>query len=277
MKIQNGQTVLLTGASGGLGVFMARAFVGLGPSLALVAYPGTGLGMLRQEVEQLGVQARSWELDLRDRMQRHHLLHEVRKEFGKVDILINNAGIECTSAYHDLTEESIYAMNSVNLEAPMILSRLVLPEMLERKQGHIVNVSSLAGKSGPAFQEPYAAAKAALVAFTFSLRATYRKSGVSASVIVPGFVEAGMYTKLKVKAGCSAPALLRTSSPEIVGRTVLRAIQRDLGEVFVNPTPIRPLLAFATLFPRIGEWVSNRLGTDEFFRRVVEAEKRSRV
>jgi NAD(P)-dependent dehydrogenase (short-subunit alcohol dehydrogenase family) len=277
MKIQAGQTVLLTGASGGLGVFIARAFARLGPRLALVAYPGSGLGTLRQEVEQLGAQARSWELDLRDPLQRHQLLREARREFGQIDILVNNAGVECMSAYHDLSEESICAMLAVNLEAPMILSRLVLPEMLERKQGHIVNISSLAGKSGPAFQEPYAAAKAALVAFSFSLRATYRRAGVSASVIVPGFVEAGMYAKLKKTAGCSAPALLCTSSPQIVGRAVLRAIDRDLAEVFVNPTPIRPLLAFATLFPRIGEWVSNRIGTDEFFRRVVEAQNRSRV
>lgn len=276
-KIQAGQTVLLTGASGGLGVFMARAFAGLGVRLGLVAYPGEGLRRLRQEVEQLGVQASSWELDLRDPAQRRQSVQEMRKEFGRIDILVNNAGVECLSAYHELSEESIGAMLAVNLEAPMILSRLVLPEMLEQKQGHIVNISSLAGKAGPAFQEPYAAAKAALVGFTFSLRATYRPAGVSASVIVPGFVEAGMYTHLKERAGCSAPALLGTSSPETVARTVLYAIERDLAEVFVNPTPVRPLLAFATLFPRIGEWIANRIGTDEFYRRVVEAEKRRRA
>ncbi len=159
----------------------------------------------------------------------------------------------------------------------MILSRLVLPEMLERKRGHIVNISSLAGKSGPAYQEPYAATKAALVAFTSSLRATYRNTGVSASVIIPGFVEAGIYANLKAKAGCSAPALMGTSKPETVARAVIRAIERDRPEIIVNPLPIRPLLAFIALFPRAGEWMSNRTGANEFFRKVVEAQKRGRT
>jgi len=148
--------------------------------------------------------------------------------------------------------------------------------MLERKRGHIVNISSLAGKSGPAFQEPYAATKAGLIAFTSSLRATYRGSGVSASVIVPGFVETGIYTKLKTKSGCSAPAFLGTSPPEAIPRAVIRAIQKDLPEIIVNPLPVRPLLAFTSLFPSLGEWVIDKIGTNDFFRRVVEAQKRAR-
>jgi short-subunit dehydrogenase len=169
-------------------------------------------------------------------------------------------------------------MLGVNLEAPMILSRLVLPEMLSRGQGHIVNMSSLAGKSGPAFQEPYAATKAALVGFTTSFRATYRGTGVSASVIVPSFVEAtGIYARLKAKSGCSAPALLTGCSAEQVARAVLRAIRDDVPEIIVNRYPIRPVLALAALSPAIGDWIVARLGVHDFFRRVIEAEKRNRA
>ena len=274
MTIQPGQTVLLTGASGGLGVYMARALADKGLKLALLAYPGTGLDDLQKEVERRGVKAVSFAIDLRDPMQRSQVLHEVEKKFGAVDILVNNAGIEHTAAYHELPEDHLREIISVNFEAPMYLARQFLPGMLERKRGHIVNISSLAGRSGPAYQEPYAATKAALVAFTSSLRASYRGTGVSASVITPGFVEAGIYAHLKADTGCSAPALLGTSPPEKVARAVLRAIERDLPEIIVNPYPVRPMLAFNALFPSVGEWVTNQIGTNDFFRRVVEAQKR---
>jgi short-subunit dehydrogenase len=265
--------VLLTGASGGLGVFIAHAFVDLKVKQALVAHPGVNLEELRKAIEGRGGEAMVINSDLRDAAQRKQLVQEVRKHFGSVDILINNAGVEFTSAYHDLSEENIGEVLNVNLEAPMILSRLILPEMLERKRGHIVNISSLAGKTGPAFQEPYAATKAGLIAFTSSLRASYRQRGVSASVIVPGFVEAGIYAKLKAKSGCSAPALLGTSPPEKIPRAVLRAIRNDLPEVIVNPLPVRPLLAFASLFPSLGEWMTDKTGTNDFFRRVAGVQK----
>jgi short-subunit dehydrogenase len=274
MKIQPGNTVLLTGASGGLGAFMALAFANCKTKLALTSYPGSNLEELREAVEQCGGQAIAITSDLRDADQRRQLLQDIRRQLGPIDILVNNAGVELTSAYHELSEENICGMLEVNLEAPMILSRLVLPEMLERKRGHIVNISSLAGKSGPAFQEPYAATKAGLIAFTSSLRATYRGSGVSASVIVPGFVEAGIYAKLKAKSGCSAPAIMGTSPPEAIPHAVIRAIQNDLPEVIVNPMPVRPLLALTSLFPSFGEWVVNKIGTNDFFRKVVEAQKR---
>ena len=273
MKIRAGQTILLTGASGGLGVFMTRAFFNSGVNLGLVAYPGTGLDELRQEAEQHRTRAIAIASDLRLSAQRRLVLERLRQEFGEVDVLINNAGVEVTAPYHELPEESVEDAIRVNLEAAMVLTKLVLPGMLKRGSGHIVNISSLAGKAGPAYQEPYAATKAALIAFTSSLRATYRKTGVSASVIVPGFVEAGIYAKLKERAGCAAPALLGTSPPSKVVRALFRAIESDLPEVIVNPIPVRPLLAFTALFPRLGEWVSSHTGANEFFRKVVNAGK----
>ena len=273
MRIQSGQTVLLTGASGGLGMFMARALAKKGTSLALAAFPGAALEEVRAESEKLGVKARVYALDLRDPAQRSQLIAEVRKEFGPIDILVNNAGVEFTAAYDDLTVENITETIAVNLEAPMVLSRLVLPEMLSRKQGHIVNISSLAGKSGPAFQEPYAATKAGLVAFTSSLRHTYRGTGVSASAIVPGFVEAGIYADLKKRSGMAAPALLGTSPPEKVAQAMIKAIEKNLPEIIINPLPVRPLLGLIALFPQVGEWAADKTGANDFFRKVVEKQK----
>lgn len=276
MKIQKDDVVLLTGASGGLGRFIAHALVEYRVRQVLVAHPGISLEELEQALKQRGGEAIIITSDLRDATQRQQLIEKTRNRMGSIDLLINNAGVEHASVYHELSEEKIYETLRVNLEAPMILSRLVLPQMLERRRGHIVNISSLAGKSGPAFEEPYAATKAGLINFTTSLRATYRGSGVSASVIVPGFVEAGIYAKLKAKSGCSAPRLIGTSPPEAIPKAVLRAIQNDLPEVIVNPLPIRPLQAFISLFPSWGEWVVNKIGTNGFFRQVVQAQKEAK-
>lgn len=277
MRIESGQTVLLTGASGGLGMFMARAFARTRVNLALTAFPGADLEKVQKESEQLGVKATVLPLDLREPADREQLIADVRKQFGPIDILVNNAGVEFTSAYDDLTIANIRDVIAVNLEAPMVLSRLVLPEMLSRRRGHIVNISSLAGKSGPAFQEPYAATKAGLIAFTSSLRATYRGTGVSASAVVPGFVEAGIYADLKARSGMAAPALLGTSPPEKVAQAVLKVIEQDLPEIIVNSLPVRPLLAFIALFPKAGEWAADKTGASDFFRKVVEKQKAGKV
>lgn len=267
---------MLTGASGGLGTYMAQAFAGRKVKLALVAHPGIDLEGLRKSFADSGAQALAITSDLRDPAQRREMLATVRSQLGPIEILVNNAGVEFNSAYHDLSEEQILEVLSVNLEAPMILSRLVLPEMLARRQGHIVNMSSLAGKSGPAFQEPYAATKAGLVALTQSLRATYRGTGVSASVIVPAFVEAGIYARLKAKSGCAAPWLLTGCSAEKVAQAVLRSIEGDVPEIIVNRYPIRPVLAVSAMSPRLGDWINARIGVNNFFRRAAEAEKRNR-
>jgi NAD(P)-dependent dehydrogenase (short-subunit alcohol dehydrogenase family) len=269
-----GRNALLTGASGGLGNYIALALANAGVNLSLVAFPGAGLEELRDKVKALGVRAAAFPLDLRTDDGIAAALAETRREFKTIDILINNAGIEFTSAYHDLPPETIEDILSVNLHAPMLLTRGVLPEMLQRRSGHIVNISSLAGKAGPGYQEPYAATKAGLIGFTFSLRATYRGSGVSASVISPGFVEAGIYARLKERTGQAAPALLGTSPPEPVGKAVVRAIQKDLPDVIINPYPVRPLFALTALLPSLGEWMTTSLGVHRFFGRIAEAQKR---
>lgn len=273
MNLSGGNTVLLTGASGGLGRVMAEAFARKGARLALVAHPGAELEPVCQSLARDGAFARAYVADLRDAKQRQDVLQGVRRDFGPVDVLVNNAGVEYTSLYHELTEGQIAEVLAVNLAAPMFLTWHLLPEMLERRRGHIVNISSLAGKAGPACQEPYAATKAALVAFTASLRATYRGTGVSASVIVPGFVEAGIYARLKASSGCSAPALLAGCRPEAVAKALIKAIEADLPEVIVNRYPVRPLLALYALSPSLGNWLTSRLGVHGFFRKVIEARK----
>ncbi len=276
MKISSGQIVLLTGASGGLGTYMARAFAARGTNLMLVAYPGIGLEDLRRDVEKMGVKAVCLAADLREPEQRSLVVERTLKEFGRIDILVNNAGVEYTSVYGDLPVQTVEDILNVNLRAPMVLTHMVLPDMLKRKSGFILNMSSLAGKSPPAYQEPYGASKAGLIAFTSAFRATYRGSGVSASVICPGFVEAGIYTRLKETTGYSAPPLLGTSQPEKVVRAVMRAIEKDYPEIIISKYPFRPLLAFIALFPAAGEWLLRQTGAHAFFGRVAAAQAKNK-
>jgi short-subunit dehydrogenase len=276
MKISSGQTVLLTGASGGLGTLLARALAAKGVNLMLVAYPGIGLEDLKREVEKSGIRAQALVGDVRDPDQRKLIVSKTIQEFGKIDILINNAGIEFTCPYHELPEKSVLDVMEVNLIAPMILTHMVLPEMLKHKSGFIMNISSLAGKCGPAFQEPYSASKAGLINFTTSFRASYKGSGVSASVICPGFVETGIYARLKQSTGCAAPALLGTVRPEPVVRAIIRAIECDKPEVIVCKYPFRPLLAVIALFPSLGEAIIRSTGAHAFFARIVAAQAKEK-
>lgn len=277
MKDLRGRTAILTGASKGIGVYVARALAKEGANLVLAARSASALEAVREEVERLGVRAVAIPTDVGDRSALESLVERSGSEFGAIDILVNNAGIELTLAYHKLTPEEIEEMVRVNLIAPMHLTWLVLPDMLERGQGHIVNMSSLAGKAGSAYGEPYGATKAGLIGFTQSLRGTYRRHGVSASVVCPGFVEEGMYAKIKEEFGVEAPRRVGVSKPEAVASGVIRAIKKDLPEVIVNPGPIRLLLAVAAMSPGLGEWIGERSGVNASFQKLAELRESQRV
>ena len=172
MKNLGGKTALLTGGNGGLGIHMARALAEEKMNLLLVAYPESGLEEVRTAAATVCPRAEVLLADLRLPTECARVVRHTEQLFGSVDVLVNNAGMEFSSLYDELSEAQVRDVLAVNLQAPMLLARRVLAGMVERKSGHIVNISSLAGKGGPACQEPYAATKAALTAFTFSLRAS---------------------------------------------------------------------------------------------------------
>jgi short-subunit dehydrogenase len=274
MKDLRGRTAILTGASGGLGNYIAPALARAGMNLTLVAFPGAGLGGVRSAVEKQGVRAIALDLDLRDAEQRLEVVSATLGEFGGIDVLVNNAGVETSATYHELSEADIGNILAVNLEAPMMLTRAVLPGMVRQGRGHIVNMSSLAGDFGAGYQEAYSVSKAGVRAFTYSLRGTYRGTGVSASVVCPGFVEAGIYARIKARIGRPAPGLLGAGvcSPEQVARAVVRAIRRDWPEVFVSRIPVRPFLALFPISPALGAWFTDKiLGVHDFFKAVANA------
>jgi short-subunit dehydrogenase len=256
MRDLAGRTALVTGASHGLGSYIARALAAERMNVVLAARSVAELDALAAELRRTGVQALPFPIDLADQSELHRLVTAAHNRFGAVDVLVNNAGVFMPKALHHQDASELEHHVRVNLLAPLILTSLVLPGMLERKRGHIVNLGSLAGRSPLGYVEPYAATKAGLIAFSASLRASYRGTGVSASAITPGFVtEAGMYRVLQDTTRLTAPGWLGTSKPDDVAHAVVRAINQDLPEVIVNPGPMRLMLAFRELFPRLAEWI----------------------
>jgi short-subunit dehydrogenase len=262
-----GRTALVTGASGGLGAHLARRLAREGMDVALVARREPELSALAGELERLGVRAAALPSDLSDLEQVDPLIERAEAALGPLDLLVNNAGVEIGAAFTVLSREELTSMVDLNLTAPLLLTHRVLPGMLERRRGHVVFVSSLAGKIGPAYNEPYAATKAGLIGLTQSLRAEYLHEPVGFSVICPGFIAGdGMYQRM-VEQGIRASRLMGETTVEKVLDAVMRAIRRDLPEVIESGAPIRPALALAQLAPGLTERIAPLFGVNELFRR----------
>jgi len=272
MKTIRGAHALVTGGSRGLGPYIARALAGEGAHLTLTARSADSLRKVAEELAG-GARRVHWiAADVCDDGARRKLVEEAESALGPIDILVNNAGIEWIVSYTDLSPERIEAMVRTNLLAPLILSRLVLEGMIERRRGHVVMMSSLGGKKGSPYSATYAATKAGLIAWTSGIRTELRGTGVGASVISPGFVsEAGMFAVR----GQRAPRVLGTSTPEAVARAVLRAIRRDLFEIIVNPGPVRLGLVFEHLSPGFARWVLEKAGVYDYYRRQAQQERLS--
>ncbi len=267
MKDLRGKNALLTGASRGLGPYIARALANRGANLTLTARTADALEATAREVSAAGVRAVSIPADVTDQTDRERMLKNAVAAIGPIDILINNAGIEWVCEYTKLSPELIEQMIQTNLVAPLILSRLVLPDMIARGSGHIVMMSSLGGKKGSPYSATYAATKAGLIEWTSGVREELRGTGVSASVICPGFVsDAGMFAEY----GKRAPRLAGESQPDEVADAVVHAIKRDVGEITVNPGPKRLLSIANAISPGTVTWLLRRFGVYEFYRQQAE-------
>ena len=268
MTLDSTTRIVLTGAPGGLGSHLVAALAPLHPRLLLVSSPGFNLDTACGVARAAGAEVHGLVADLRTDAGIAATVAEAEQKLGGIDILINNAGIEYTCLFHELSEQQMLDVMLVNLFAAMRLTQRFLPSMLAQKRGRIINMGSLAGRTPPACQEPYAASKAGLVAFTSSLRASYKGTGVSANVLCPGFVEAGIYKRLRDQTGYSAPATFGTSTPEAVCKALLRVIETDAPEVIVNSLPMRPLLMIQQAFPRLYELIVHATGGHAFFQKI---------
>ena len=279
MKELEGRTAIVTGASRGIGPQIARVLGHEGMNVVLVARSAAGLEQVAAELGSAGQHAIAVPADLSDHSTLDRIVEATEEQFGAIDLLVNNAGITATRRFETSSDEETAQIIDVNLTAGILLTKRVLPAMLERGRGHVVMIASLAGKVGSPYESVYAASKAGQIAFVQSLREELHGSGVGASVVCPGFVvESGMWADAGISQGIHQPRLAGATTPGAVASAVVRAVQRDSAEVYVNRPPMRPMLVLGELSPRFRSWVLRRIGLPQTFRKVVEraeAEARS--
>lgn len=247
----SGSSVLLTGASGGLGHAIARSLAQRGAQLILAGRRTDVLDPLASELR-----ARALAVDLSDATELDRLVVQA----GEVDILIANAGVPAAGRLESFTLEQVDRTLSVNLRAPVVLAHALLPQMLERGRGHLLFMSSIAGKTSTPGAPLYHATKYGLRGFAAGLRADLLGSGVGVSCIFPGFIrDAGIFAD----SGAKLPPGVGTRSPEDVARAVLGAIERDRGEVDVASFAQRGGAVIASFAPDIATKVVRRMGALE--------------
>jgi len=271
MRNLQGATAIVTGGSRGLGPYIARALAREGLNIALAARDGERLEAVRTEIEGLGVRAIAVPADIQSPEDRARLVERTTAELGPIDVLVNNAGIEPTAAFVEIAEPAIVDTIATNLTSTLLLMRLVLPGMVERRRGQVVNMASMAGKIPIPYDSIYSATKFALVGASHAVRSELRGSGVGVSVICPGFIAAaGMYANAVDETGVSAPAIAGTSKPEQVAAAVVRAVRHDVPEVIVTPATGRPLAWLAAVAPQFGQTMMRRTGVEGVFKQMAE-------
>ena len=243
-----GRKALLTGATGGLGIAIAKALAQRGAVLLLSARKREALEALAAGLPGEGHEVLPADLAEPGEAQR------LAAEAGEIDILLANAGLPAAGRMEDFTPEQVQRALRVNLESPMILAQALYPAMLERGSGHLVFVASLAGKSPAPQSSIYNATKFGLRGFALGLRTDLVPQGVGVSIVSPGFIrEAGMFAE----SGAKSPPGLGTSTPEEVAKATVRAIEADKVEITVAPARQRFLAHFGLTSPGIAVRVSS--------------------
>jgi short-subunit dehydrogenase len=242
-----GKTVLLTGATGGIGRTLARALRAEGAELILT---GRRVDQLQSMASELGAAFVAADLSRPEEITRV-------SEVAPIDILIANAGVQASGHVRDVTPADVNEAIAVNLRAPIVLARELVPLMEQRGAGHIVFIGSIGAMVSAANTALYNATKFGLRGFAFGLRQDLQNSGVGVSIVEPGFIrDEGMFADH----GASLPRGFRTGTPHQVARAVIRAIERNVAEIVVAPIEARLAVALGRLAPELSAKVQQLIG-----------------
>ena len=238
------KAALVTGAARGLGRLIALDLAKQGAKVAIADLREADLKSTAQEIEALGVECLPLTVDLRTKAACHKMVADTRERFKKIDILVNNAGVVWNADIMDQDDEVIQTTMDVNFMAQVWATRAALPEMIARKSGTIVSISSGAGKVGIPAMGIYCASKFALVGFFDSLRHELRNkdAGVKVIVVCPGFMATKMFVGAKV------PRFTTLFDPQKTSTALMKAMDKGREEVFV-PWTIRGMAISRGIYP----------------------------
>jgi short-subunit dehydrogenase len=270
------RNAIVTGASHGIGQYIARALAARQMNLLLVARSQAELARLAGELRG-DVKVSVAAIDLGDPQAAQQVAEAAAAELGSVDVLVNNAATEPQTRFHVLTLGEIEHVLQVDLISPLLLSRLLLPSMLERGYGRIVSISSLAGHTSFPHTEAYAAAKDGLTAFSRVLHSDYRHTGVSATSVILGPVKhAGLSARTLAETGLTASTAFSVS-PQKVAAAIVRAIDRPRPEMVITVGPGRMLKALMDLLPGMGPALNHLSGADKLMASVADYREAARA
>ncbi|HLW10942.1 MAG TPA: 3-oxoacyl-[acyl-carrier-protein] reductase [Fermentimonas sp.] len=189
MKLLEGKTALITGAARGIGKAIALKFASEGANIAFTDLVIDEVGNATEhEISSMGVKCKGYASNAANFEESHKIVDEVMKDFGRIDILINNAGITKDGLIMRMTEQQWDAVINVNLKSAFNFIHAVTPIMMRQKSGSIVNMSSVVGVSGNAGQSNYSASKAGMIGLAKSTAKELGSRGIRANAIAPGFI-----------------------------------------------------------------------------------------
>jgi 3-oxoacyl-[acyl-carrier protein] reductase len=233
MGLMDGMVAIVTGAGRGIGRAIALALSRAGARVALAARSEAELRAVADEIRSHDGDALVVPTDVTREDEMERLVKQTLQEWGGIEVLVNNSGWGKTAPVVNSSTEDWDRTFQVNLRAPMVLSRLVLPKMIEKKSGAIINIGSISGKAGAANTAAYSASKFGVIGFTQSLFEEVREYGIKVAVILPGFVDTPLIPQTK--------RLDRTKMirPEDIAETVLFILSSPANSCPVEIT-VRP-------------------------------------
>lgn len=225
MKLLEGKVALITGAGRGIGKAIAEKYAKEGADIAITDLKiGSEVEAFIEEMKSLGVRAKTYESNAADFQDAHNVVKSIVDDFGKIDILINNAGITRDGLMMRMTEEQWDMVVNVNLKSAFNLIHAITPIMLKQKSGSIINMASVVGVSGNAGQCNYSASKAGMIGLAKSIAKELGSRGIRANAIAPGFIITDMTHALSEdvrKDWESKIPLRRGGTPEDVANVAL--------------------------------------------------------
>ena len=220
MKLLQGKTAIITGASRGIGRGIALIYASHGANVAFTFSSSVDAAKtLENELNALGIKAKGYQSNAASFDEAQKLAEDVAKEFGSIDILINNAGITKDNLLMRISEADFDKVIEVNLKSVFNMTKAVQRTMLKQRKGSIINMSSVVGVKGNAGQTNYAASKAGIIGFSKSVALELGSRNIRSNVIAPGFIETEMTAKLNedtIKEWRAGIPLKRGGTPEDV-------------------------------------------------------------
>lgn len=254
-----GRTIAITGAARGIGFATAKALLARG---ARVVIGDRDVALQESAVAQLGKlgPASGYPLDVTDRESFATFLDKARTDGqDHIDVLINNAGVMPIGPFLEQSEQAIRSSIEVNLYGVLTGCQLVLPEMVKRRSGHIINIASLSGLIPVPGQVLYVGAKFGVVGLSAALADEFAPQGVDVSVIMPPF------TNTELISGTKSSGAIKPVEPEDIAKAVVKTLDKPKTHVAV-PAPLRfTAQAAQMLGPRGRRWMNRKLGLDRVF------------